>query len=114
MGFSPWKIRVAFPRESQLRQSRATQPAVHVGCFSVSIIHRTLTWTTGSLTCAQMLMHATAGEGGGGGGGVGVGAVADLVERLTVTPLTQVRFHGAARYFFSQGQLSVRTLVRCQ
>ena len=27
------------------------------------IIHRTLTWTTGSLTCAQMLMHATA-QGG--------------------------------------------------
>ena len=27
---------------------------------SVSIVHRTLTWTTGSLTCAQMLMHAIA------------------------------------------------------
>ena len=53
------------------------------------------------------------GGGGGGGGGVGVGAVADLVERLTVTPLTQVRFPGAARDFFSQGQLSVRTLLRC-
>ena len=49
-----------FPGESQLRQSRATQPTVHAGCFSVSIIHRTLTWTTGSLTCAQMLMHAIA------------------------------------------------------
>ena len=58
MGFLPWKIRVAFPGESQLRQSRATQPTVHGGCFIVSIIHRTLTWTTGSLTCAQMLMHA--------------------------------------------------------
>ena len=30
---------------------------VHAGCFSVSIIHRTLTWTTGSLMCAQMLMY---------------------------------------------------------
>ena len=30
----------------------------------VSIIHRTLTWTTGSLPCAQMLMHAIAhGDG---------------------------------------------------
>ena len=43
--------------------SHATQPTVHAGCFSVSIIHRTLTWTTGSLTCAQMLMHAIAHGG---------------------------------------------------
>ena len=56
MEFLPWEIRVAFPGESQLRQSRATQPTVHAGCYSVSIIHRTLTWTTGSLTCAQMLI----------------------------------------------------------
>ena len=48
LGFIPWKIRVAFPGESQLRQIRATQPTVHAGRFSVSIIHRTLTWTTGS------------------------------------------------------------------
>ena len=34
IGFFPW--------ESQLRQSRATQPTVHAGCFSVSKIHRTL------------------------------------------------------------------------
>ena len=45
------------PRENQLRQSRVTQPTVHAGCFRV---HRTLTWTTGSLTCAQMLMHPIA------------------------------------------------------
>ena len=36
------------------------QPTVHAGCFSVSIIHWTLTWTTGSLTCTQMLLHAIA------------------------------------------------------
>ena len=54
MGFLPWEIRVAFPGESQLRQGRVTQLTVHAGCFSVSIIYRTLTWTTGSLTCAQM------------------------------------------------------------
>ena len=63
MGFLPWEIRVAFPRGSQLRQSRATQPTVHAGCFGVSIIHRTLTWTAGSLTCAQMLMHTIAHGG---------------------------------------------------
>ena len=43
MGFLPWEIRVAFPGKSQLRQSRANKPTVHAGCFSVSIIHRTLT-----------------------------------------------------------------------
>ena len=32
----------------------ATQPSVHAGCFSVSIILRTLIWTKGSLTCALM------------------------------------------------------------
>ena len=60
MGFLPQEIRIAFPGESQLRQSRATQPRVHAGCFSVSVIHRILTWTTGSLTCAQMEMQAIA------------------------------------------------------
>ena len=54
-GISPMEIRVAFPRESQLRQSHATQPTEHAGCSCVSIIHRTLTWTTRSLTCAQLL-----------------------------------------------------------
>ena len=57
MGFLPWDIQVAFPGESQQRQSRATQLRVHVECFSVSIIHRTLPWTTGSLTSAQMRLH---------------------------------------------------------
>ena len=53
-GFRPeeFPVAVAFlAGESQLQQSRATQPSVHAGCFSVSIIQRTLTWTTGSLTC---------------------------------------------------------------
>ena len=53
-GFLPWEIRVAFPRESQLQQSHTTQPRVLAGCFSVSIVHQTLTWSTGSLTCTQM------------------------------------------------------------
>ena len=34
--------------------SHATQPTVHAGCFSVSLINHTPTWTTGPLTCAQM------------------------------------------------------------
>ena len=61
--FFPWEIRVAFPKESQLQQSHVTQPAVHDECFSVSIIHWNLAWTTGSLTCVQMLMHAVAHGG---------------------------------------------------
>ena len=40
---------------------------MYAGCFSVSIIHQTLTWTTGSFTCPQMLMHAVAHGGWGGG-----------------------------------------------
>ena len=44
MGFLPWKFRVAFPGESQLRQSRATKPTVHAWCFCVSVIHRTVTF----------------------------------------------------------------------
>ena len=60
MGLLPWEIQVAFPGESQLPQSRTTQPTVHTGCLSVSIIHQTLTWTAGSLTCTRMFMHAIA------------------------------------------------------
>ena len=62
-GFLPREIRVAFPTENQLRQSRATQTTEHAECFSVSIIHRTLTRTIGALTCAQMLMLAIAHGG---------------------------------------------------
>ena len=63
MGFPPWEIRVAFLGESQLRRSRATEPTAHAGCFSISIIHQTLTWATGYLQCAQMLMYAIAHGG---------------------------------------------------
>ena len=65
MGFLPRETRAAFPEESELQQRCATQPMVHAGCFSVSIIHQTLTQTTGSLTCAKMLMHAIAHRGVG-------------------------------------------------
>ena len=48
------------PEKSQQPHSRATMPTVHAWCFRVSIIHRTLTWTTGSLKCAKMFIHAIA------------------------------------------------------
>ena len=60
--FSHGKFGLLSPGKASC-DSRATQPTVHAGCFSVSIIHRTLTWITGSLTCAQMLMHAIAHGG---------------------------------------------------
>ena len=57
--FLPWETRVAFPKESQLQQSRARYPTVinfrkcMLGSFRASIIHRTRTCTTGSLTCVR-------------------------------------------------------------
>ena len=71
MGFSHGKIRLLFRGESQQRQSCATQPIAQSGCFSSFITHRTLTWTTGSLTCTQVVMHVIAKGGGGGRGWVG-------------------------------------------
>ena len=52
--------RVAFPEGSHLRQSLATQSTVHAGCFTVSIIHRTLTWI---FNVHRNLMHAIAHRG---------------------------------------------------
>ena len=63
LGFLPWKIWVALPGESQLQQSLTTQPMVHARCFSVPIIHQTVTWTTECLTCSQMLMHTIVNVG---------------------------------------------------
>ena len=45
------KFRLLFLRESQLWQSCATQPTVHAVCWSVSIIHRTLTWIGNNNNC---------------------------------------------------------------
>ena len=59
MGFPQWEIWAAFLRESQLQQScYLTYSACWV--FSVSVIYQTLTWTKGSLTCTQILMHVIA------------------------------------------------------
>ena len=33
---------------------------VRAGYVCIALLHRTLTWTSGSLSCAQMLMHAIA------------------------------------------------------
>ena len=60
LGLLPCEIRVAFRGASQLRQSRATQRTVHALYFTVSTIHRTLIWTTRSLTCVCDLAHAYA------------------------------------------------------
>ena len=62
-GFHPREIKVAFPRKSQPQQSHTTQPTVHSGWFSVSIMQQTLIRTTRSLMCAQVLMHVIAHGG---------------------------------------------------
>ena len=62
-GISPVRNSGCLPRGNQLRQSGATQPTVHAGCFRVSIIHRTLIWTTASLTWAQMLSACDCTQG---------------------------------------------------
>ena len=63
-GISPMGNSGCFPRGKPAATGSCYQTyTVHAGCFSVSIIHRTLTWTTGSFTCAQMLMHAIAHGG---------------------------------------------------
>ena len=45
------------PQEKPAATGSGYKPTVHAGCFSVSIIHQTLTWTTGSLTCAQIWVY---------------------------------------------------------
>ena len=46
--------------ETESRYPTLINYQVHAGTFRVSVIHQTLTWTTGSLTCIHMiiLMHA--------------------------------------------------------
>ena len=66
MGFLPWEIWVAFPGRVSCDRVTLPNPRCMLGVLVFSIIQRTLTWTTGSLTslkCAQMLMHATAHRG---------------------------------------------------
>ena len=63
IGISPIGNSDCFPMSNQPCHSQATQSREHAGCFSGSIIHRTLTRTTGSLTCLLMLMRAIAHGG---------------------------------------------------
>ena len=56
---SQGKIGFAFPRgKPAATESRYPTYGACWVFFSASIIHRTLTWTTWSLTCAQMLTYA--------------------------------------------------------
>ena len=56
-GISPMENSGRFPRGKPA--ATESRYPTYCACW-VSIIQRTLTWTTGSLTCAQMLMHAIA------------------------------------------------------
>ena len=58
--FSNGKFRLPSPGKSSCNRVALPNLECVLGVFSVSIAHRTLTWTIGSLSCAQMLMHAIA------------------------------------------------------
>ena len=60
--FSYGKLGLPFPGKPAATESCYPTYGAYLE-FSVSIIHRTLTSTTGSLTCAQMSMHAIAHGG---------------------------------------------------
>ena len=61
--FSQGKFGLLSPGKANC--DRVARPNVRcmLGVLGVSLIHRTLTWTIWSLTCAQMLMHAIAHGG---------------------------------------------------
>ena len=61
--FSEGKFGLPSPGKASCTRVAPPNLGCMLGVFSVSIIHRTLTRTTGSLTCAQMLMHAITHEG---------------------------------------------------
>ena len=52
-----------FPLSDHNHQVNYFVAMVRAGYVRVAIIHRTLTWTTGSLTCAQISIHAIAHGG---------------------------------------------------
>ena len=63
-------------RLQQPQEQRYLVKQVHAGSFRVSLIHRNLTRTAGTLTCVRDHSYDTHGEGWGWGGGegeVGVG-----------------------------------------
>ena len=68
--FSHGKFGLPFPGKASGDTVALPNPRSLLGVFqTISITHRTLTWTTGPLTCAQMLMQAIAHRGLRGGGG---------------------------------------------
>ena len=60
-GISPMGNSGCFPRGKPA--AKESRYPTHSACWVFSIIRRTLTWTTGPSTCAQMLMHAIAHGG---------------------------------------------------
>ena len=63
LGLLPWEIWVAFPHGMPAATESCYPTYSTCLAFSVSIIHQTPTWTTGTLTCAQELAYAIAHEG---------------------------------------------------
>ena len=61
---SQWEFRSLSPRKASCNRVALTNPnhvfnsKVHAGSFRVFAIHRTLTWTTGSLTCVLDYSYA--------------------------------------------------------
>ena len=60
MAIFPWEIQVTFPiyiygnpAVTVSHYLTLIKYKVHAGSFRISVIHRTLTWTTGSLTCVH-------------------------------------------------------------
>ena len=64
--FSPVGNSGGFPRgkPAATESQYLAKPTAHAGCFSVSIIHRTLTRTRGSLTCVCDLLVACSPHAG--------------------------------------------------
>ena len=57
-GISPMGNSGCFPRGEPSATESRYRSTVHAGCFSVSIIYHTLTWTTGSSTCPHNDVNA--------------------------------------------------------
>ena len=86
--FSHRKFGVAFPKESQLQQLRyqtLINYKVHAGCFCASVIHQTLTWTIGSLTCVRDHSYACIYTWGLGTQTASQHSIFDSMEKLNTT-----------------------------
>ena len=62
--FFSWEIPVAFPKQSELQQSRyPNRYKVHAWSFRVSVTRRTLTWTKGYFTWSFLCVRIHTGIG---------------------------------------------------